>query len=52
MFAFISFGYILRSGKGFPCDSDSKKSACSVGEPCSIPGSGRFPGEGNSNPIQ
>ena len=26
MFAFISFGYILRSGKGFPGASDSKES--------------------------
>ena len=27
--------------------SDSKESACNAGEPDSIPGSGRSPGEGN-----
>ena len=37
---------------GFPGGSDSKMSACSVGDPGSIPGSGRSPGEGNSNPFQ
>ena len=30
----------------------SVESACSVGDPGSIPGSGRSPGEGNSNPLQ
>ena len=29
-----------------------KESACNVGDPGSIPGSGRFPGEGNGNPLQ
>ena len=29
-----------------------KKSACNVGDPGSIPGSGRSPGEGNGNPLQ
>ena len=27
-------------------------SACNAGELGSIPGSGRFPGEGNGNPLQ
>ena len=27
-------------------------SACNAGEPGSIPGSGRSPGEGNGNPLQ
>ena len=31
----------------FPGGSNSKESACSAGDPGSIPGSGRFPGEGN-----
>ena len=35
-----------------PCDSDSKESACSVGDPGSIPGLGRSPGEGNGTPLQ
>ena len=37
---------------GFPGGSDGKESACSVGDPSSIPGSGRSPGEGNGNPLQ
>ena len=37
---------------GFPGGSDGKESACSVGDPGSIPRSGRFPGEGNGNPLQ
>ena len=32
--------------------SDSKASACSVGDPGSIPWLGRSPGEGNGNPLQ
>ena len=37
---------------GFPGGSDCKESAYGAGDPGSIPGSGRFPGEGNSNPLQ
>ena len=37
---------------GFPGGSDSKESACNVGDPGSIPGLGRTPREGNSNPLQ
>ena len=36
----------------FPDGSDGKESTCSVGDPGSIPGSGRSPGEGNDNPLQ
>ena len=36
----------------FPGGSDSKASACNAGDPGSIPGSGRSPGEGNGNPLQ
>ena len=32
--------------------SNSKESACNVRDAGSIPGSGRFPGEGNGNPLQ
>ena len=32
--------------------SDGKVSAHNVGDPGSIPGSGRSPGEGNGNPLQ
>jgi len=41
-----------RKKQGFPGGSDSKTSACSVGDPGSIPGLGRSPGEGNGNPLQ
>ena len=37
---------------GFPVGSDGKDSACSVGDLGLIPGLGRYPGEGNSNPLQ
>ena len=37
---------------GFPDGSDGKESACNAGDPGSIPGSGRSPGEGNGNPLQ
>ena len=36
----------------FPGGSDGKTSACNVGDLGSIPGSGKFPGEGNGNPLQ
>ena len=32
--------------------SDGKESVCSVGDPGLIPGLGRFPEEGNGNPLQ
>ena len=38
--------------EGFPGGSDGKESACSVGDPDSIPGLGRSPGEGNGYPLQ
>ena len=37
---------------GFPGGSNSKEYSCSVGDPGSIPGWGRFPGEGNGHPLQ
>ena len=37
---------------GFPGGSDGKESACNAGDPGSIPGSGRSPGEGNGNLLQ
>ena len=38
--------------KDFPGGSDGKASVYIVGDPGSIPGSGRSPGEGNGNPLQ
>ena len=37
---------------GFPHSSVGKDSACNGGDPGLISGSGRFPGEGNGNPLQ
>ena len=37
---------------GFPSSLDDKASACNAGDPDSIPGLGRSPGEGNGNPLQ
>ena len=37
---------------GFLGGSDGKVSACNVEDPGLIPESGRFPGEGNGNPLQ
>ena len=43
---------MLYVNKGFPGGSDGKASAYSAGDPGSIPGSRRSPGEGNGNPLQ
>ena len=53
----IGFEYpqILVSARGlggFPGGSDGKESACDAGNPDSIPGLGRSPGEGNGYPPQ
>ena len=37
---------------GFPGGLDGKESASNAGDPSSIPGSGRSPGEGHGNPLQ
>ena len=37
---------------GFPGGSAGKQSVCNAGDLGSIPGLGRFPGEGNSYPLQ
>ena len=37
---------------GFPDGSDGKETSCNAGEPGSIPGLGRFPGESNGYPLQ
>ena len=38
--------------QGFPGGSAGKESACNAGDPGSIPGSGRSPGEGIGYPLQ
>ena len=42
--------FLLR--QGFPGGAEVKASASNAGDPGSIPGSGRSPGEGNGNPLQ
>ena len=37
---------------GFPGGSDNKISACNMGDPGLIPGSGRSPGDENGYPLQ
>ena len=39
-------------GLNSPGGSDGKKSACIAGDPGSMPGLRKFPGEGNGNPFQ
>ena len=34
------------------CSSDGKESACSAGDPSSVPGLGSSPGERNGSPLQ
>ena len=38
--------------EGFPDSSVGKESACNAGDPGSIPGSGKSPGEGTGCPLQ
>ena len=50
---FLSFiNRLLMTITGFPGGSEFKVSAWNAGDPGSIPGSGRSPGEGNGNPLQ
>ena len=49
-FCLASLGLSIVSG--FPGSSDSKESACNVGDKGSISGSGISAGEGNGNPLQ
>ena len=44
--------HVYTCGWGFPGGSDGKASACNAGDPGSIPGLGRNPGEGKSCPPQ
>ena len=48
----IKYLGLTKEVKGVPGGYDGKKSVSSVGDPGWIPGWGRFPGEGNGNPLQ
>ena len=47
-----SFALLFECCWDFPGGSDGKESACNVGDPGSIPGLERFPGEGNGYPLR
>ena len=55
-YRFLGWEILVSSIKSFligsPGGSDRKEPACSAGDPGSIPGSGRSPGKGKSNPLQ
>ena len=42
----------IQNRKGFPGGSTGKESTCNVGDPGSIPGSTRSPGEGNGYSLK
>ena len=48
----LLFNMLSRLVHSFPGGSEGKVSACNAGDPGSIPGLGRSPGEGNANPLQ
>ena len=48
----VEFGSDDDNDEGFPHSSAGKKSACNAGYPGSIPGLGRFPGEGIGYKLQ
>ena len=52
LFIYISNNWYSCNPLGFPGGSDSEDSACNARYLGSIPGSGRFPAEGNGNPLQ
>ena len=48
----LGFAYKHSLSQGFPESSVGEESACIEGDPGSIPGLGRFPGEGIGYPLQ
>ena len=49
---FLFFNWDIVTLQGFPASSVGKEYACSSGDPDSIPGLGRSPGEGKGYPLQ
>ena len=49
---FTSVSLLLSCIKGFPCGSAGKESTCNAKDLGLISGLGKFPGEGNSYPLQ
>ena len=50
-YAIINLMFALVYSLDFPGGSDGKASVYNVGDPGSVPGSGRSTGEGNGNPL-
>ena len=48
----LSISWMGNSSRDFLDGSDGKVSVCNAGDPGSIPGSGKSPGEGNGNPLK
>ena len=51
-FSYISVNYIYLCFGGSPGGSDGKESTCNAGNPGSIPGLEKSPGEGHGYPLQ
>ena len=50
--SYLVMSYLSGNELGFPGGSEGKASVYNAGDLGSIPGLGRFPGEGNGNPLQ
>ena len=48
----LNWTELILNIEGFPGGLVGKESTCNVGDPCSIPGLGRSPGEGKGYPLQ
>ena len=48
----LLFQMTMTASPRLPGGLDGKASTCDAGDPGSIPGSGRCPGEGKGNPLQ
>ena len=48
IYSHVLFGFLF----GFPGGSDGKESAYNAGDLGLTPGSGKYPGKGNGNPLQ
>ena len=51
-FMFVHLYKHRKDAQNITDGSHGKESACNAGDPGSIPGSGRFPGEGKCNPLE
>ena len=50
--SYFSFFTTINNIVGFSGGLDSKASTCNAGDPGSVPGLEKSPGEGNGNPLQ